>query len=781
MSFEIKKVAVLGTGVMGGQIAAHLTNAKIPVLAYDIDQETSEKGIKATQEIKPAAFYNKKTAQLITPLNYSEHISRISECDWVIEAISERLDWKKDLYSKVLEHLSDNCVITSNTSGISLKELSEDMNDNIKNRFFITHFFNPPRYMKLVEVIYPDNIKKELLDSVIDILENDLGKGVVHAKDTPNFIANRIGIYGMMRVLNVASEMKLSVEDIDFFTGSLIGRPKSGTFRTADIVGLDTMAYVAKTAFERCLDDECRDTFNIPPYIEKMLENKWLGQKSGQGFYKKIDKGVIHSLNLETLEYAPQNKKKYPGVRIAKEYTSIKDRIRNLCYSNDPSGKFTWKTVSSTLAYSAHRIPEISDNIYSIDRSMEWGFGWDMGPFKVWDIIGVEKSIKRMEEENIKIPNWVRDMLSDGNDCFYKYIDNQLSYYDLSTKGYKPLPIADRAMNFMMLKKKNNVIRKNWSASVVDMGDEIIGVELHSILKEDLNPIDGSIMETLKYAKDWITEHNYKGMVISSDSKNFSAGANLNMILDFAEKKDYDSLENVINLMQGLMQELRFAPFPVIAAPFGLVLGGGFETIGACDRIVASAESYIGLVEVGVGLIPGAGGNLRMISRLTKKINTMVPGAFPIVQKAFETIGYAKVSFSAKQAQGYGYLQKDDIIVNNRDYLLSTAKDTAIKMSDEYETPEVESFKLPGVSGRLAISTMVKGLVKTKKISEHDALIAGKLSYVLTGGEKGGPFSPVDEQYLLDIEREAFISLCGEQKSIDRIKHMLSKGKPLRN
>ena len=781
MSSKVKKVAVLGTGVMGGQIAAHLTNAKISVLAYDIDQETAEKGVKASQEIKPGAFYNKKTAELITPLNYTDHLDQLSDCDWIIEAISERLDWKKDLYSKISKHLSDSCVVTSNTSGISLKDLSSDMDNSLKERFFITHFFNPPRYMKLVEIVYPDNVKKDLLDLVVSILEDDLGKGVVHAKDTPNFIANRIGIYGMMSVLEMSNKMKLSIEDVDFFTGSLIGRPKSGTFRTADIVGLDTMIYVAQTAFNNCIEDESRDTFKIPPYISKMLENKWLGQKTGQGFYKKIEKGVIHSINLDSLEYSPQNKKKYPGVRIAKEYVSMNDRITSLCNSKDPAGEFTWKTIASTLAYSAYRIPEISDNIYSIDRSMRWGFGWDMGPFEVWDVLGLEKSIKRMEEENIKIPDWVKSMLADGNTSFYKYIDNELSYFDVTEKAYKAVPFSNKELSFSLLKKRNNIIKKNWSASIVDMGDEIVGVELHSVLKEDLNPIDGSIMETLKEAKDWIVDNNYKGMVVSSDSKNFSAGANLNMILDFAEKKDFDSLENVIDLMQGLMQELRFSPFPVVAAPFGLVLGGGFETIGACDRIVASAESYIGLVEVGVGLIPGAGGNLRMISRLTKKINTMVPGAFPIVQKAFETIGYAKVSFSAKQAQAYGYLQKDDIIVNNREYLLDAAKNTALEMSNEYKAPEIESFKLPGTSGRLAISTMVKGLVKTKKLSEHDALIAEKLAYVLTGGEKGGPFSAVDEQYLLDIEREAFISLCGEQKSIDRIKYMLSKGKPLRN
>jgi 3-hydroxyacyl-CoA dehydrogenase len=781
MSRNIKKVAVLGTGVMGGQIAAHLTNANFEVYAFDMDQETSENGIKATQEIKPAAFYNKKTAGMITAMNYTDHLSKISECDWVLEAISERIDWKKDLYARITPHLSDTAILTSNTSGISLAELSGDMDQSLKDRFFITHFFNPPRYMKLVEVIYPESVDRESLDLIVGILENDLGKGVVHAKDTPNFIANRIGVFGMMNVLSVASKMKLSVEDIDFFTGTLIGRPKSGTFRTADIVGLDTMGFVAKTAYEKCTDDESRETFVLPDYISKMLENKWLGQKSGQGFYKKIEKGVIHSIDLESLEYSAQNKKKYPGVRMAKEFNSLERRIEKLCYCDDPSGIFTWKTISKTLIYSANRIPEIADNIYSIDRSMRWGFAWDRGPFEVWDIIGLERSVERMKEENMKIPSWISEMLSAGNTSFYRYIDGSKHYYCQNKKDYIAILRSSKSMNFLNLKKNSGLIKKNWSASVVDLGDGVAGVELHSVLKEDLNPIDGSIMETFKFARDWTEENGYSGLVISGDGKNFSAGANLNMILDLAERRDWDNIEKVIALMQGLMQELRFAPFPVVAAPFGLVLGGGYETIGACDRIVAAAESYIGLVEVGVGLIPGAGGNLRMISRLTKKIKTIVPGAFPIIQKAFETIGYAKVSFSATQAKAYGYLSDDDIIVANRDHLLSEAKAVVLDMSTDYKAPELEKFKLPGTSGRLAITTMVKALVKTKKISEHDAHIANKLAYVLTGGDKGGPFSPVDEQYLLDIEREAFISLCGEQKTIERIKHMLAKGKPLRN
>ena len=781
MSNDIKKVAVLGTGVMGGQIAAHLTNANFEVYAFDIDQETAERGMKATQDIKPAAFYNKKSADMIKAMNYNDHLEKITECDWVLEAISERIDWKKDLYAKITPYISDSAILTSNTSGIALSELSEDMNQDLKDRFFITHFFNPPRYMKLVELIYPDSVNKDALSNIEKILEDDLGKGVVHAKDTPNFIANRIGVFGMMNVLSVATDMKLSVEDIDFFTGTLIGRPKSGTFRTADIVGLDTMSFVAKTAYEKCMDDESRDTFLIPEYIGKMLENNWMGQKSGQGFYKKIEKGVIHSIDLNTLEYSPQNKKKYSGVRIAKEFNCLEDRIEKLCYSSDPSGEFTWKTISKTLIYSANRIPEIADNIYSIDRSMRWGFAWDRGPFEVWDIIGLERSIERMRDENLTIPSWIEEMLSSGKTSFYTYVDGVKHYYCSLAKEYLAIPRSSKSMKFANLKKNGALIKKNWSASVVDLGDGVVGVELHSVLKEDLNPIDGSIMETFKFAKDWTEENNYKGLVISGDGKNFSAGANLNMILDFAERKDWDGIENVIDLMQSLMQELRFAPFPVVSAPFGLVLGGGYETIGATDRIVAAAESYIGLVEVGVGLIPGAGGNLRMISRLTKKIKTMVPGAFPIIQKAFETIGYAKVSFSAKQAKSHGYLSEDDIIIVNRDHLLSKAKDVVLEMSNDYKPPTLESFKLPGTSGRLAITTMVKGLVKTKKISDHDSLIANKLSYVLTGGDKGGPFSPVDEQYLLDIEREAFISLCGEQKTIDRIKYMLAKGKPLRN
>ncbi|MEE2858563.1 MAG: 3-hydroxyacyl-CoA dehydrogenase NAD-binding domain-containing protein [Candidatus Neomarinimicrobiota bacterium] len=780
-SLKIEKVAVLGTGVMGAQIAAHLTNAKIPVLAFDIKQEIADKGIQSSVKLKPSPYYNPKTVELITPCNYDEHLDKISECDWIIEVIAERLDWKQDLYEKIQPYLKENAVLTSNTSGISALELSSKMNDSMASRFFITHFFNPPRYMKLVEIVPCERTDDAVIPPMAAFLENDLGKGVVYAKDTPNFIANRIGVYGMMVTLDQARKNNLSIENVDALTGTLIGRPKSATFRTADVVGLDTMCFVSNTAFEKCENDAERDMFKIPSYLEKMVANEWLGQKSKQGFYKKIDKGVIHSIDLDTLEYTPQKKDRYPGVGKAKEHSKTADRIKTLVNTDDVSGQFIWEVTSHALLYSAFRVGEISNDIVNIDRAMRWGFGWEMGPFEVWDAIGLSESVVRMKEEKKRIPDWVAAMLSNGNEKFYKVINGKDCYWNHEKNDYVEITTTSKELNFSKCNNNDGLIEKHWSASIVDLGDEVVGVNFHSVLKADLNPIDGSILETLYKAQEWVKEQGYKGLVVSSDSANFCAGANLTLILNSAYRKDWEELNRTVKIMQDILQSLRYAEFPVVAAPFGLVLGGGFETISACDRIVAAGESYIGLVEVGVGLIPGAGGNLRMISNLNKKIKSAMPGAFPIIQKAFETIGFAKVATSAKEAKAIGYLNSDDRIVINRDHILSEAKNEVLSMSDNYVVPEVESFKLPGKSGRLVLDATLKGFVKSGKISEHDALIGKKLGYVLTGGDKGGPFSSVDEQYLLDIERETFISLCGEQKSIERIEYMLKKGKPLRN
>ena len=781
MNYEIKKVAVLGTGVMGSQIAAHLSNADIEVYAFDMTQDIADKGLEACKNLKPSPFYNPKTSALIKPLNYDDDLDKLKECDWIIEAISEKLDWKQGLYNKIIPNINENTIITSNTSGLSLSDLSKNLPETFLENFFITHFFNPPRYMKLVEIIKSDITNDDMVSFIHKFLENVLGKGVVIAKDTPNFIANRIGTFGMMVTLHEANKKNLSIEDVDGLTGTIIGRPKSATFRTADIVGLDTMCYVANTAYTKCINDYERDAFKLPEYINKMIDNKWLGQKTKQGFYKKIDKGVIYSLDLKTMKYNPIKKKKYAAFALAKEKTYVRDRIKAIINSDDTAGEFLWKTFSRTLMYAANLVGEIANDIYSIDNAMKWGFGWEIGPFEVLDAIGLEYFVKRIKSEGKTVPPWISDMVSSGHTCMYVLIDGKKEYYCIDNKDYMPLNYHEKELNFNIMKSKNNVIKKHWSASLVDLDDGVAGVQLHSVLKPELNPIDGSMTETIGYAIDWVNKNEYKGLIISGDGANFCAGANLNLILEAAQRKEYESINKLTNSLQQVFQSLKYSNFPVVAAPYGLVLGGGMEMIGGCDMRVVAAESYIGLVEVGVGLIPGAGGNLRLLSNLSKKMKTGITGSLPLVQKAFETIGFAKVATSAKQAQAYGYLTLDDQIVINRDHILHTAKQKIIELSKQYHPKEPQTFKLPGTAGRIAVEVSVKGFVKSGKISEHDALIAKKLAYVLTGGSKAGPFTPVDEQYLLDIEREAFVSLCGEQKSLERIKYMLSKGKPLRN
>ena len=778
---KINKVAVLGTGVMGAQIAAHLTNVGIPVYSFDINQETSESGITNCQKLKPNPFYNPKTSDMITCYNYEDHLDKLEECDWIIEVISERLDWKQDLYKKIASNVREDAIITSNTSGLSLSSLTEGMNEKMIKKFFITHFFNPPRYMKLVEIICSEKTDPSCVSFIDKFMQEVLGKGVVHAKDTPNFIANRIGVYGMMVALDEAYKRKLSIEDVDALTGTIIGRPKSATFRTADVVGLDTMQFVAKTAYDNCLDDPDREIFKLPDYLLKMIENNWLGQKSGQGFYKKIDKGIIHSIDLETLEYSPMSKKRYAAIALAKEKTYLSDRLNAIVRSDDTAGEFLWKTMEKSLQYAAFNLGEIADDIVSIDNALKWGFGWDLGPFEILDCIGLEYFNERVKLEGGSLVPWLSDMAKNGFSSMYIMKDGIKYYYCKDAKDYLPVNYHENEIYFDNLKSKNKTIKKHWSASLIDLDDGVAAIELHSVLKPELNPIDGSMSEMLKFGLDWVQDNGYKGLVISGDGSNFCAGANLNMVLQAADRKDFDSIESLTNGLQQVFQLMKYSDFPVVGAPYGLVLGGGMEMIGGCNHRVAAAESYIGLVEVGVGLIPGAGGNLRLLSHLRQKIKTNMPGSMPVVQKAFETIGFAKVATSAKHAQSMGYLTYNDQVVANRSYLLSEAKKYILKNADTFIAPEPETFKLAGSAGRLAIKTAAKGMVKAGKISEHDSLIGEKLAFVLTGGDKGGPFTAITEQYLLDIEREAFVSLCGEQKSLDRIRFMLTKGKPLRN
>ncbi|MAR15467.1 MAG: 3-hydroxyacyl-CoA dehydrogenase [Candidatus Marinimicrobia bacterium] len=777
---KIDSVAVLGTGVMGAQIAAHCANAGLKVFAFDMNQDIAEDGIKKATSIKPKAFYDKKDISLIKSCNYNDHLEKLKECDWVIEVIAERLDWKKDLYKKIAPYVHGK-IITSNTSGISLNELTEDMDNNFKKNFFITHFFNPPRYMKLVEFIYSKSNNEELISGMAQFMEDKLGKGIVYAKDTPNFIANRIGVFGMMVTVNEAINRKMNIEDVDALTGPIIGRPKSATFRTADVVGLDVMQFVANTAYNKCENDKYREQYVIPEKVKHLIDNEFLGQKSGAGFYKKIDKGIIHVFDFDSMDYRPINKKRFKAIALAKEQNTLQGKLKTAIFCDDEAGDFLWALTSQSLIYCAELLGEIADDIVNIDNALSWGFAWEKGPFKTWDMLGFDAVISKMNDSDLKVPDWVLEMQSKGFCSFYKEEEGNYYYYDFKLKDYKKINLRDDQITFSSFIQRNKTIKKNWSASMIDLDDGILGVELHSILKPDFNPLDGSIVSTLESAVRWVSDNNYKGIVISGDGPNFSAGANLNLILNAAYRKEWDLIDKMTKTMQDTFQSLRFAPFPVVAAPFGFVLGGGYEICGSCDRIVASAESYIGLVEVGMGIIPGAGGNLRMLSNVSDNIKTMMPGSFPIVQKVFETVGFAKVATSAKEAKKFSYLRKDDKFILNRSVLLHEAKNEVLIMSDNYKTPEMRTFKLPGSSGRLVVDASIKGFVKSKKISEHDAVVGKKLAYVLTGGEKGGPFSPVDEQYLLDIEREAFISLCGEEKTIQRIDYFLKKGKPLRN
>ena len=775
---EIKKVAVLGAGVMGSQIAAHLANAGIPSMLFDLNQPLAEAGIQNALKLKPAPFYNPKDARLITPMNYEQHLEQLKEADWVVEAIAERLDWKQDLFRKIQPYLKPGTIVTSNTSGLLIEDMLQGMPDSFRRNFLVTHFFNPPRYMHLLEIIRGKDTADEAVETMVEFCENVLGKGIVYAKDTVNFIANRIGVFGMMLSMQLTREMQLRIEEVDKLTGPILGRPKSATYRTADVVGLDTLAHVATSSYQKGENDERRDVFQIPDYMKKMIENKLLGQKVRAGFYKKVD-GEILSINFDTLEYEPQVKVRFVSLKNAKTYSTTGEKIRALAYSDDKAGKFVWELLSQTLIYAANRIPEISDDIVNIDRAMRWGFGWELGPFEIWDMLDPVRSVQRMKKEGKDVPGWVLEMLQTEHPSFYRVQDKKLWYYSIPDKQHKPVPVNPK---HIQPKLQGVRVKKNWSASVYDIGDGVAFLDFHSVLKADMNPVDGSMLDMLGDMITWIPQQGFKGLIIGSQGPNFSAGANLQMILELSRAKNWTAIEQLSRTFQDITQQLRFAPFPVVTAPFNITLGGGFEIPAASDRIVALAELYCGAVEVGVGLIPGAGGNLRVLMNFMTAMEKMRPGPFPPVQKAFETIGFAKVSTSAKEAVKLGYLKRSDTIVINPDFQVYQAKQAVLEMAQNYQPPqERDDLILPGMDGFLVLKDSLKNFVKQGKISEHDRLIGEKLAWVLCGGDKASFTKPVREQDILDLEREAFVSLCGEKLSQDRMEYMLKTGKPLRN
>ncbi|MCQ5364454.1 3-hydroxyacyl-CoA dehydrogenase/enoyl-CoA hydratase family protein [Anoxybacillus salavatliensis] len=791
---RIKKAAVLGSGVMGSGIAAHLANVGIPTLLLDIvpKELTAEEQAKgwtlehkqvrnrivnqAVQRLlkqKPAPLMSKANLALIEVGNFEDDFHRLAECDWIIEVVVERLDVKKSVFEKVDEVRKQGSIVSSNTSGISIEAMAEGRSDDFKKHFLGTHFFNPPRYLKLLEVIPTKHTDPAVVTFMKQFGENVLGKGVVLAKDTPNFIANRIGTYGLLVTVREMMKGGYSVGEVDSVTGPLIGRPKSATFRTLDVVGLDTFIHVANNVFEK-VEGEEKEAFTVPSFMKTMVEKGWLGSKSGQGFFYKKGKDIFE-LNYETLEYEPTKKLKAPSVEMSKQAKGTANKLKALVYANDRAGQLLWNILSPTLLYSTKLLGEIADDIVAIDRAMKWGFGWELGPFETWDAIGVRQSVEKMKAEGRQVPSWVEDMLASGHETFYKHEHGRVSYYDRGQ--YKPVEENEKVIHIHRLKEQKGVIKKNSGASLIDLGDDVALLEFHS----PNNAIGFDIVQMINYALEEV-DRNYKGLVIGNQGKNFCVGANLAMILMEAQDDNYFEIEMVVRQFQQAMMNIKYSSKPVVVAPFAMTLGGGTEICLPASRIQAAAETYMGLVEVGVGLIPGGGGNKELyIKHLSGMPNGVEFDLQKVANKVFETIAMAKVSTSAAEARELNFLNAQDGISINGDHLIHDAKQTVLALYESgYKPPVRKKIPVVGETGYATLLLGAQGMYHSGYISEHDLKIAKKLAYVIAGGSV--PYgTEVDEQYLLDLEREAFLSLVGESKTQARMQHMLLKGKPLRN
>ncbi len=805
---RINKVAVIGSGIMGSGIACHFANIGVEVLLLDIvprelTDDEKKKGLTLEDKVvrnrivntdlqkaiksNPAPLYHKDFAKRISTGNLEDDISKVNTADWIIEVVIERLDIKKQVFENLDKHRKPGTLITSNTSGIPIKFMSEGRSEDFQKHFCGTHFFNPPRYLKLFEIIPGPNTSKEVLDFLNGYGEKFLGKTTVIAKDTPAFIGNRIGIFGIQSLFHQVKEMGLTVEEVDKLTGPVIGRPKSATFRTVDVVGLDTLVHVSKGIYENVPEDEEHGIFQIPGFIDTMMEKKWLGSKSGQGFYKKVknDDGSseILSLDLETLEYRKGKKASFGTLEKTKSVEKVTERFPILIEGDDKAGEFYRKNFGAMFAYVSKKIPEITDEFYKIDDAMKAGFGWENGPFEIWDAIGIEKGIELIKDLGKEPADWVVEMLKEGNTSFYKIKDGQTYYYAIpqgmpaGTAGtYLKIPGQDSFIILDNIRKTSEVF-KNSGVVVEDLGDGILNVEFIS----KMNSIGGDVLAGINKAID-IAEKDFDGLVIANQGKNFSVGANIGMIFMMAVEQEYDELNAAVKYFQDTSMRIRYSSIPVIVAPHGMTLGGGCEFTLHADRVVAAAESYIGLVEFGVGVIPGGGGSKEMAMRASDlfrkddvELNTL--------QQYFLTIGMAKVSTSAYEAFDTGILQKGkDIVIVNQDRQIAAAKAVARFMADQGYTKPIPRTDVK-VLGKQALGMFLVGtdqMVAGNYISEHDKKIANKLAYVMAGGDLSEA-SLVSEQYLLDLEREAFLSLTGERKTLERLQHMIQKGKPLRN
>lgn len=794
VAYSIKKAAVLGSGVMGSGIAAHLANIGIPTLLLDIapkelTAEEQAKGLTlehpvvrnrfaqgAMQKLlkqKPAPLSSKQNLALIIPGNFEDDLEKLKDVDWIIEVVVENLDIKKSLYEKIDAVRTAGTIITSNTSGISINAMAEGRSEDFQKHFLGTHFFNPPRYLKLLEVIPANTTAPEVVAFMREFGEDVLGKGVVIAKDTPNFIANRIGTYGLLVTMREMQERGYSIGEVDSVTGPLIGRPKSATFRTLDVVGLDTFAHVAKNVYDNTTGEE-QQVFAESAVVKKMIDNGWLGAKSGQGFFLKQGKEILE-LNLQTFEYEPVKKLKTPSMEMAKQARGLANKVKTLVYANDRVGELLWNVFAPTLIYSAQLHGEIADDIVAIDNAMKWGFGWAQGPFEMWDAIGVKDSVAKMEAEGREVPAFVKGLLEKGFDTFYSEIDGDLAFYNGAE--YEKVPTNPKVIDLKRYKKKHGVIKSNTGASLIDLGDGIALLEFHS----QSNAIGLDIIQMLNFAIDEV-EANYKGLVIGNQGKNFCVGANLGMILMEAQDDNIFELDFVVSAFQKAMRRIKYCTKPVVAAPFQMALGGGAEVCLPAAHIQASAETYMGLVEVGVGLIPGGGGNIGLYQKFLKGLPNGVEIDYQaIATKVFETIAMAKVSTSGEEARENNFLNFADGISVNADHQLYDAKQAALALYEAgYTAPLKQKVKVVGAPGYATLLLGAQGMFQSGYISEHDLKIAKKLAYVIAGGLV--PYgTEVTEEYLLNLEKEAFLQLVADPKSQMRMQHMLVKGKPLRN
>ncbi len=801
MKRRINKVAVIGSGIMGSGIACHFANIGVEVLLLDIvPRELSEKekkkgltledkavrnrivndSLQTALKSKPSPIYHQDFAKRIKTGNLEDDISKVSEADWIIEVVVERLDIKKQVFDNLEKHRKKGTLITSNTSGIPIQQMSEGRSEDFKKHFCGTHFFNPPRYLRLFEIIPGPETSEEVLKFLNEYGEKFLGKKSVVAKDTPAFIGNRVGIFSIMSLFHMVKELDMTIEEVDKLTGPVIGRQKSATFRTVDVVGLDTLVHVANGLHKGVPTDEAHDLFAMPDYINTMVENEWFGSKSGQGFYKKIksDDGSsqIKSLDLNTLEYRDQKKASFATLELTKTIDKVEDRFKVLIGGKDKAGEFYRKNFAALFAYVSNRIPEITDELYKIDDAMKAGFGWEHGPFQIWDAIGVEKGIEMMKAEGKEPAAWVNEMLEKENKSFYTVKEGNTWYYDIPKKEYKKIPGQDTFIILDNIRESKEVF-KNSGVVVEDLGDGILNVEFRS----KMNTIGGDVLDGLNKAID-LAEKEYQGLVVANNGKNFSVGANIGMIFMMAVEQEYDELNMAVKYFQDTMMRMRYSSIPTVAAPHAMTLGGGCELSLHADKVVAAAETYIGLVEFGVGVIPGGGGSKEMTVRAS---DTFQKDDVELnrLREHFLTIGMAKVSTSAYEAFDTNILQKGkDIVVVNPDRQLAIAKKHALLMAENGYTKPIHRTDIK-VLGKQALGAFYVGtdqMLAGKYISEHDKKIANKLAYVMAGGDLSEN-SYVSEQYLLDLEREAFLSLTGERKTLERLEHMLKKGKPLRN